>query len=38
MAPITVVGAEPHMPYNRPPLSKDVLARELPATNTTPTI
>ncbi|MEV2275297.1 FAD-dependent oxidoreductase [Nocardiopsis sp. NPDC049922] len=24
--PITVVGAEPHMPYNRPPLSKEVLA------------
>ena len=23
---ITVVGSEPHMPYNRPPLSKDVLA------------
>ncbi|MFI6578120.1 NAD(P)/FAD-dependent oxidoreductase [Nocardiopsis sp. NPDC050513] len=23
---ITVVGAEPHMPYNRPPLSKGVLA------------
>jgi 3-phenylpropionate/trans-cinnamate dioxygenase ferredoxin reductase subunit len=23
---ITVVGAEPHLPYNRPPLSKDVLA------------
>lgn len=23
--PITIVGAEPHMPYNRPPLSKDVL-------------
>ncbi len=22
---ITVVGEEPHMPYNRPPLSKDVL-------------
>uniref|UniRef100_A0AAU2UWV4 FAD-dependent oxidoreductase n=1 Tax=Streptomyces sp. NBC_00003 TaxID=2903608 RepID=A0AAU2UWV4_9ACTN len=24
--PITVVGDEPHMPYNRPPLSKQVLA------------
>ncbi|MEU9247266.1 FAD-dependent oxidoreductase [Streptomyces sp. NPDC048385] len=23
---ITVVGAEPHLPYNRPPLSKEVLA------------
>ncbi|MFJ5678992.1 NAD(P)/FAD-dependent oxidoreductase [Streptomyces sp. NPDC093097] len=24
--PITLVGNEPHMPYNRPPLSKEVLA------------
>ncbi|MFF4863949.1 NAD(P)/FAD-dependent oxidoreductase [Streptomyces sp. NPDC002405] len=24
--PITLVGEEPHMPYNRPPLSKEVLA------------
>ncbi len=24
--PITVLGAEPHQPYNRPPLSKEVLA------------
>lgn len=24
--PITVLGAEPHAPYNRPPLSKEVLA------------
>ncbi|MFI6735248.1 NAD(P)/FAD-dependent oxidoreductase [Nonomuraea sp. NPDC050451] len=24
--PITVIGDEPHMPYNRPPLSKEVLA------------
>ncbi|GAA3524111.1 FAD-dependent oxidoreductase [Nocardioides daeguensis] len=24
--PITVLGAEAHLPYNRPPLSKDVLA------------
>ena len=24
--PITVVGDEPHMPYNRPPLSKEALA------------
>ncbi|MFJ8486992.1 NAD(P)/FAD-dependent oxidoreductase [Streptomyces sp. NPDC094038] len=23
---VTLVGAEPHMPYNRPPLSKEVLA------------
>lgn len=29
--PITVIGAEPHMPYNRPPLSKGVLVDE-PAT------
>ncbi|MGW2423804.1 NAD(P)/FAD-dependent oxidoreductase [Streptomyces sp. NPDC001709] len=27
---ITVVGDEPHMPYNRPPLSKDVLAGRAP--------
>jgi NADPH-dependent 2,4-dienoyl-CoA reductase/sulfur reductase-like enzyme len=25
---IVVIGAEPHMPYNRPPLSKEVLAGE----------
>ncbi|WP_151771170.1 NAD(P)/FAD-dependent oxidoreductase [Streptomyces abyssomicinicus] len=25
---LTVVGAEPHLPYDRPPLSKEVLARE----------
>ncbi|MFI1534851.1 NAD(P)/FAD-dependent oxidoreductase [Streptomyces anandii] len=24
--PITLIGDEPHMPYNRPPLSKEVLA------------
>lgn len=24
--PVTLVGDEPHMPYNRPPLSKEVLA------------
>lgn len=30
---ITVVGAEPHLPYNRPPLSKDVLAQHRDATN-----
>ncbi|WP_199837186.1 FAD-dependent oxidoreductase, partial [Streptomyces caniscabiei] len=23
---VTLVGEEPHMPYNRPPLSKEVLA------------
>src|SRR5580693_7477684 len=27
--PITVIGAEPHMPYTRPPLSKELLAHEL---------
>ena len=27
--PITVIGAEPHLPYNRPPLSKELLAHEL---------
>jgi NADPH-dependent 2,4-dienoyl-CoA reductase/sulfur reductase-like enzyme len=26
--PITVLGAEPHLPYDRPPLSKQVLAGE----------
>ncbi|MCX4667376.1 NAD(P)/FAD-dependent oxidoreductase [Streptomyces sp. NBC_01381] len=31
---ITVYGAEPHLPYNRPPLSKEVLAGEAPATVT----
>ncbi|MEH0626688.1 NAD(P)/FAD-dependent oxidoreductase [Streptomyces stelliscabiei] len=28
--PVTVVGDEPHMPYNRPPLSKEVLAGKAP--------
>ncbi|MFH8606228.1 NAD(P)/FAD-dependent oxidoreductase [Streptomyces sp. NPDC018029] len=28
---ITVFGDEPHLPYNRPPLSKQVLAGEVPA-------
>ncbi|WP_217212853.1 NAD(P)/FAD-dependent oxidoreductase [Streptomyces sp. AC550_RSS872] len=27
---ITVIGDEPHMPYNRPPLSKEVLAGKAP--------
>ncbi|MCH0564575.1 NAD(P)/FAD-dependent oxidoreductase [Streptomyces sp. MUM 2J] len=27
---VTVVGDEPHMPYNRPPLSKEVLAGKEP--------
>ncbi|MFE9172861.1 NAD(P)/FAD-dependent oxidoreductase [Streptomyces kebangsaanensis] len=26
LGPITLIGEEPHMPYNRPPLSKEVLA------------
>lgn len=26
IGPITVIGDEPHLPYNRPPLSKEVLA------------
>ena len=30
--PLTVVGAEAHLPYNLPPLSKEVLARALPGT------
>ncbi|QZZ32185.1 NAD(P)/FAD-dependent oxidoreductase [Streptomyces sp. ST1015] len=28
--PVTVVGDEPHMPYNRPPLSKEALAGRAP--------
>ncbi|GLX49288.1 putative ferredoxin reductase [Streptomyces hygroscopicus subsp. hygroscopicus] len=28
--PITLVGDEPHMPYNRPPLSKEVLVGKAP--------
>ncbi|MEV1083156.1 FAD-dependent oxidoreductase [Streptomyces sp. NPDC050211] len=27
---VTVIGDEPHMPYNRPPLSKEVLAGKVP--------
>ena len=27
--PLTVIGEEPHAPYNRPPLSKDVLSTEV---------
>lgn len=30
--PITVLGEEAHLPYNRPPLSKDVLASTEPST------
>ena len=29
-APITMIGAEPHLPYHRPPLSKSFLSGELP--------
>ena len=29
LGPITVIGDEPHAPYNRPPLSKEVLAAEV---------
>ncbi|MEV7597075.1 FAD-dependent oxidoreductase [Kitasatospora sp. NPDC089797] len=30
---VTVVGEEPHLPYNRPPLSKEVLAGKAPSTS-----
>ena len=33
--PLTLVGDEPHRPYDRPPLSKHVLAGELPPEATT---
>lgn len=33
--PLSVVGDEPHAPYDRPPLSKHVIAGELPAGSTT---
>ena len=33
--PLTIVGDEPHRPYDRPPLSKHVLAGELHAEATT---
>jgi len=29
LGPITVIGEEPHKPYNRPPLSKEVLANSV---------
>jgi 3-phenylpropionate/trans-cinnamate dioxygenase ferredoxin reductase subunit len=29
--PVTLVGAEPHPPYERPPLSKDALLADVPA-------
>ncbi|MFF1709127.1 NAD(P)/FAD-dependent oxidoreductase [Streptomyces sp. NPDC058268] len=31
---VTVYGDEPHLPYNRPPLSKEVLLGEAPAATT----
>jgi NADPH-dependent 2,4-dienoyl-CoA reductase/sulfur reductase-like enzyme len=27
--PVTVIGAEPHLPYSRPPLSKELLGHDL---------
>ena len=33
--PLAMVGAEPHYPYDRPPLSKHVLAGAIPADATT---
>jgi 3-phenylpropionate/trans-cinnamate dioxygenase ferredoxin reductase component len=32
--PVTVIGAEPHLPYDRPPLSKQVLAGTQPPEGT----
>jgi 3-phenylpropionate/trans-cinnamate dioxygenase ferredoxin reductase component len=29
LGPIKIIGDEPHFPYNRPPLSKDLLSTEL---------
>ncbi|RWM82492.1 MAG: ferredoxin reductase [Mesorhizobium sp.] len=29
--PVTLVGDEPHLPYERPPLSKDTMASDAPA-------
>jgi NADPH-dependent 2,4-dienoyl-CoA reductase/sulfur reductase-like enzyme len=34
-APITVLGAEPHLPYDRPPLSKEFLLGKLGAADIT---
>lgn len=33
---LVIVGAEPHLPYDRPPLSKDFLTSDAPLTATTP--
>ena len=32
--PVTLIGAERHLPYERPPLSKDALAAEAPGIRT----
>src|SRR4051794_39570628 len=32
---ITMIGDEPHLPYDRPPLSKAVLVGHVPAAHTT---
>ena len=32
--PVTLIGAEPHPPYERPPLSKDAITAETPAPKT----
>ena len=29
--PVTLIGAEPHLPYERPPLSKEAMADGEPA-------
>ncbi|WP_343994832.1 FAD-dependent oxidoreductase, partial [Nocardioides dubius] len=34
--PLTLVGAEPHLPYERPPLSKDHLLKGTPLAEFTP--
>jgi len=34
--PVTVIGAEPHPPYNRPPLSKELLASDILAAGSGP--
>jgi 3-phenylpropionate/trans-cinnamate dioxygenase ferredoxin reductase subunit len=32
--PVTLIGTEPHVPYERPPLSKDAITAETPAAKT----
>lgn len=34
--PLTLVGSEPHLPYERPPLSKDHLLKQTPLADFTP--